>query len=270
MLDAYSTKDPRIKVIHQNNQGLTKSLINGCNLAQGEFIARQDVGDISFPERFNTQLQLLKKNPKLGMVYSGADFYGPFGELLFNITRSNDPDIAHQEVLNLKLGPCHSSVIMQKSTYHQAGGYRPQFYYSQDADLWLRIAQISKVCSTPQTLIQMHIDLYGISASKKVIQYQFADLAHAAKDLRMQGKSDQPILGQAQALIQKMLSDQNSKIIKQKKQSRDLAAHLYYLGALSSKKHPRESFKYFSLALKNDPLNFKYWIKWFLSSLSFS
>ena len=47
LLDDYARRDARVRVIHQENKGLTASLIRGCAAANGEFIARQDVGDIS-------------------------------------------------------------------------------------------------------------------------------------------------------------------------------------------------------------------------------
>src|SRR5262245_61573626 len=47
-LNNCAKRDPRIRVLHQENQGLTRALINGCALARGEYIARQDAGgDIS-------------------------------------------------------------------------------------------------------------------------------------------------------------------------------------------------------------------------------
>src|SRR5262245_6785124 len=51
ILDDYARRDNRVRVIHQKNTGLTRGLIRGCDAARGEFIARQDAGDISLPER---------------------------------------------------------------------------------------------------------------------------------------------------------------------------------------------------------------------------
>ena len=44
ILDGYAARDPRLRVIHQENSGLTRSLIRGCNQARGKYIARQDGG----------------------------------------------------------------------------------------------------------------------------------------------------------------------------------------------------------------------------------
>jgi len=49
VLQHYATADSRIRVFHKSNAGLTLALIDGCNAARGEFIARIDVGDTMTP-----------------------------------------------------------------------------------------------------------------------------------------------------------------------------------------------------------------------------
>ncbi len=60
LLEQYAAKDARVRVIHQENRGLTKALIRGCAEARGEFIARQDVGDLSLPGRLANELKLIQ------------------------------------------------------------------------------------------------------------------------------------------------------------------------------------------------------------------
>ena len=46
ILEAFARRDNRIRVIEQENTGLTKALIRGCKEARGKYIARQDVDDV--------------------------------------------------------------------------------------------------------------------------------------------------------------------------------------------------------------------------------
>ena len=55
ILKIYEKNDARIRIINQENIGLTKSLIKGVNKAKGKWIARIDSDDISFPERLQKQ-----------------------------------------------------------------------------------------------------------------------------------------------------------------------------------------------------------------------
>src|SRR5215467_1447738 len=60
ILDEYAQRDSRLRVIQQDNTGLTRALIRGCDAARGEFIARQDAGDISLPGRLKSQVIVLR------------------------------------------------------------------------------------------------------------------------------------------------------------------------------------------------------------------
>src|SRR3954471_22997773 len=52
-------EDSRIKLISRPNKGLTKTLNEGLSLATSPLIARMDADDISFPDRFQKQVDYL-------------------------------------------------------------------------------------------------------------------------------------------------------------------------------------------------------------------
>src|SRR5262245_51376003 len=73
----FEGRDKRIRFFSQENFGLTKALIHGCAEARGEYIARQDVGDISLPERLRLQLDALKATKELSFVSCWTEYCGP-------------------------------------------------------------------------------------------------------------------------------------------------------------------------------------------------
>ena len=80
ILDEYALQDPRLRVIHQNNTGLTRALIRGCGEARGEFIARQDADDVSLPGRLASLANLLSRDDRLAFVSSHVHVMDPDGE----------------------------------------------------------------------------------------------------------------------------------------------------------------------------------------------
>jgi len=82
ILDEWAARDSRLRIIHQQNTGLTRALIRGCAEARGEFIARQDAGDVSLPGRLAAQCACLRTHTDTVMVSSGACFRGPADEKL--------------------------------------------------------------------------------------------------------------------------------------------------------------------------------------------
>src|ERR1700750_1417633 len=61
ILETYARRDARVKVINQENQGITRGLIAGCAAAKGTYIARQDAGDISMPGRLARELHFIRQ-----------------------------------------------------------------------------------------------------------------------------------------------------------------------------------------------------------------
>src|ERR1700749_991871 len=63
-----SFSDPRIRLIQQENKGLCSTLNRGIQEARGEYIARSDHDDISFPHRLDREMTVADMHPEaLGM-----------------------------------------------------------------------------------------------------------------------------------------------------------------------------------------------------------
>ena len=92
ILNDYAQRDSRLRIIHQENTGLTRALIRGCDAARGEFIARQDAGDISLPGRLKSQVAVLRDREDCVFVSCWTDVVGPKGEFLYT-SRGTRPGI---------------------------------------------------------------------------------------------------------------------------------------------------------------------------------
>src|SRR4030095_3947167 len=160
ILDEYANHDTRVKVIHQENQGLTRALIAGCASARGKYIARHDVGDISVSDRLQKQLTCIEQSVDCAFVSCGARFVGPKGEHLYDV--KNDAADPWASLLTLELseikGPSsHGSTMFSRERYERVGGYRAEFYFAQDLDLWIRLAEGGKHIATPELLYHVSV-----------------------------------------------------------------------------------------------------------------
>lgn len=147
-------KDSRIRSINQENMGIAKSLNKGLDIAQGQFIARQDSDDLSDPDRFLLQIAFLKKNPKIDLV-------GTWANILERENSCSRKLIHPTKVNDIKAFLCfdnpfvHTSVIFRKKTILGLGGYFSEAEYQpEDYDLWSRLAKNSKLANLPQILVQ--------------------------------------------------------------------------------------------------------------------
>lgn len=199
-LDRYASDDPRVRVLHQANAGLTKALIRGCREARGEFIARQDVDDVSLPGRLERQAGLLRSDPSLAMVSSWVATIGPEGEPLYETRRTTDPDEATCDLLEHGKGAVHGSVMFRRSLYEQVGGYREEFYFAQDSDLWLRLGEVGRLAFVPAFLYMLRISEKSLSSRYARAQARLGELSHECQRARREGRSESSHLAEARNL----------------------------------------------------------------------
>jgi glycosyltransferase involved in cell wall biosynthesis len=146
-------KDKRIILINNEfNLGLTRSLNIGIKIAKGEYIARMDSDDISDFLRFEYQVQVLQKRPKIGVV---ASWYGIIDEDEKLISLHKIPKSREYRVIDFiekSTWFCHGSVMIRKKCLDKAKLYREKFLYAQDLDLWLRLSKFCSFFIVPQFL----------------------------------------------------------------------------------------------------------------------
>jgi glycosyltransferase involved in cell wall biosynthesis len=257
ILNDYARRDNRVRVIHQENTGLTRALIRGCNVARGEFIARQDSGDISLSGRLKKQAAVLRDREDCVFVSCWTDLVGPKGEYLYT---SRGTGMASHPI-NILLprarwglvdGPTHhSSVMFRAKQYFLCGGYRPEFYYGQDWDLWYRLASLGTFYTLSEILCVCRFTLGSISGQRKQEQEKFAQLSKNAMLARQKGISDMLVLEEARQ-IQSLL---NRKITRY-----DKAAENYFIGKCLLDNRNKAAIGYLVSAIKEDPLHLRAWI----------
>lgn len=193
ILDEFASREPRLRVIHQENTGLTRALIRGCGLARAKLIARQDCGDLALPGRLTAQTRLLREQPRVVLTCVGNRVVGPKGEWLFDVVRDGrelDHGLAQLQVERLKGPTHHGATMFRHDAYVRAGGYRPQWVVAQDVDLWLRLAELGECTGSPVIGYQSQLELAGISSRRRAEQLQLCQLAIECAQLRRSGRSD--------------------------------------------------------------------------------
>ncbi|WP_157505611.1 glycosyltransferase [Geminicoccus roseus] len=179
ILRSYARKAirPVKTIIHNANIGFTHGIINAIGTTDAEFIAVQGSGDYSLPDRISLQMELIQSGPTIGLV--GSSYVN-----VDETSKGRRIHSSHNSALGfadiMKRNPfTHGEVLFRRTVYDQAGGYNPLFKYSQDYDLWLRIAQISLLASRPEILYHRYIQRDGVtySARKAIEQAQYTVLS---------------------------------------------------------------------------------------------
>ncbi len=151
-----SYKDDRIRLFHNANQGQLKSLNEAIGHSVGEYIAILDADDISHPERFEKQVDILDLDQSLAMCGSFADFIDKDGK---HIGQYQVP-ISSKEIRREVFFHCpfiHSSMMIRREILDQVGYYNESFSPAHDYELWTRIIYKFATYNIPEYLISYRI-----------------------------------------------------------------------------------------------------------------
>lgn len=166
-------KDSRIRLIHQGNKGLTKSLNKGIKLAKGEYIARQDADDISYPKRFEKQIAYMASNADIALCGTWVKIFGTL-DTEWHYPLSHD-EISCKHLFENSLA--HSSVIIRNSIIKKHNlFYDETLKTSQDYDLWVRISQNHRIANLNELLLKHRLHETNVGKIKKTDQIHSADI----------------------------------------------------------------------------------------------
>lgn len=155
-----SYKDSRLTVVYNEQKlGLAHSLNRGIDLARGEFIARMDADDVSFPKRL--MLQTAFMNLHIDVVLCG-------GAISINGKRTlvypTNCDRALYEMF-FKCPFPHPAVMIRKSFLDKFDLRYRTDTAAEDYDLWTRVIRKGKAVNLKNTILMYRE--HGTNRSEK-------------------------------------------------------------------------------------------------------
>ncbi|MFL6213168.1 MAG: glycosyltransferase [Blastocatellia bacterium] len=133
----------RIVYMEQPNAGPSSARNTAIRQARGEFLAFLDADDYWEPQFLARQMACFEQNPQLDLVYCDGLLVGDStlaGRTFMELT----PSIGEVSFESLLSGNCTvilSGTVARKRAVVEAGLFDEGLRYSEDFDLWLRLAQ---------------------------------------------------------------------------------------------------------------------------------
>lgn len=166
--------DERIKIIKDGqNKGLAVRLNEAIDMAEGEYFARMDQDDISYPERFQKQVEFLEKNPDIDLTCIRAVAISEDNEVVGYLPYQS----SYAEIVAMPWRGFHMPhpTWMGRLDWFKKNRYsseRP--YFCEDQELLLRTYQASKFACIPEILFAYR--LRASSSLKKIYLTRLAVL----------------------------------------------------------------------------------------------
>lgn len=171
ILDHYAGIDKRMNVVHQENAGLVATLNRGISMAKGEFIARMDADDVSFPRRFELQVEALDKHADAVLVAGGFEIIDEESEFMYReVIAARDRDIKRSMLLRNPIA--HGSVMFRKSACDTVGGYSNACGPTEDFELWSRLSLVGTFIGLEQTIFRWRVNRKGITSNNNKLQLE--------------------------------------------------------------------------------------------------
>jgi glycosyltransferase EpsE len=148
--------DPRVRVFTPGRLGVAAAYNFGVTQARGEYVARQDFDDRSYPERLRLQVALLDAQPRVGIVG---------GHYVLVDERRNEryvrmPPTEHaavREAMAKYVPIAHTLATFRRQAWVEAGGY-PIVNNLIDQRFYLRVAKLGwELANVPAVLGEHYV-----------------------------------------------------------------------------------------------------------------
>lgn len=150
-------RDKRIIFIDNKvNRGQSANLNYGISIAKGEYIARTDHDDISYPTRFEKQVKYLDEHPEV--VLLGTAMQNMSGDVVKDeaMVPADTPDEVAFAETYIDIFP-HSSFMIRKKAMLENDIWYENYSYAEDYSLQLKMLTIGKIFYLHERLIAYRI-----------------------------------------------------------------------------------------------------------------
>jgi glycosyltransferase involved in cell wall biosynthesis len=152
--------DSRIRYFEHRNSGPSATRNRGLMEGLGEYFAFLDSDDIWYPDKLEKQIDVMEKNPEVGVVYSQRETINEFGEKV----KGYQPKLHEGMILNklwIDNFVCMSSAVISRNVLAEIGFLDETLWMSEDFDYWLRVA-----CKMPFTFVNEPLVKYRLHCNQ--------------------------------------------------------------------------------------------------------
>ncbi len=151
ILDSYSRRDKRFKVLHQPNGGVATALNNALAHATGQWICWLSSDDLFHRQKLSVHRNAIHAHPEKGFFVTGFDLLYASGRstlvpgLRLNDTRWLVLDMLHRNVI------AGNSVCVDRQLFRKVGVFDSSLPHAQDYDMWLRLMAVTMPAAIPDS-----------------------------------------------------------------------------------------------------------------------
>ena len=160
-----SYQDSRIRLVHnEKNIKLIATLNKGIDLARGEYMARMDCDDVSFPVRLERQIAIMDSSPEIGVCGTWAKVIDENGNIKGTIRTLTGKSIKR---MCWRPSPFVHPTVMVRTALLRENRYNEDFKHAEDYELWLRLFDKTEFFNIKDYLLYYRMHLENVSSSNR-------------------------------------------------------------------------------------------------------
>ncbi|MCR5416426.1 MAG: glycosyltransferase [Pseudobutyrivibrio sp.] len=167
ILNSYKRERQGIILVEQGEPlGIANGLNVGLKKASGNYIARMDADDYSYPERFEKQIEFLEENSEIALCGTNIRYIRDTEEWCSSFPGDSETIKALMPFMD----PLAHPTIMAKRSFFQDNMY-DESAVTEDYELWLRNCLKAKYANLDEVLLDYYISNNNSSSEKKAKFY---------------------------------------------------------------------------------------------------
>ena len=200
ILDAYAKKDRRIKVLRQQEKGLSQARNEGMRHLRGRYVALMDDDDRSLPTRLEEQSRFLRQHPEFAacvcysQVLEGTKVIkpGPYQKYHYENMRYTQEELKNIPKHHFTLS---AKTMITREALESCGGWRSFFSMWEDLDLLLRFQEKFRVAEITNPLFECRVytsDVWGeqLTTSNPILSTKYVFTSYISAWCRRNGHAD--------------------------------------------------------------------------------
>jgi glycosyltransferase involved in cell wall biosynthesis len=150
-------KEPRLRVLSVEHQGLSATRNRGVAASQGEFIAFLDADDLWTANALELHIEALAANSEADLSYGWTYFWNYDLKNASDKTKLIAPratgTTAYREMLERNIVGNGSNIFVRRSAFDAVGGFDQTLTHGEDWEFCFRVALQGEVALVPQALV---------------------------------------------------------------------------------------------------------------------
>ncbi|MBE9192372.1 glycosyltransferase family 2 protein [Gloeocapsopsis crepidinum LEGE 06123] len=142
-------REPRMRVYHYSNAGVSVARNRGIALAQGELIAFLDADDLWSADKLELQAAALQQYPHAAVAYSWTYFMNATATTIHAAPGVWFEGDVYQQLLVRNFLYSGSNPLVRRDALVLVGGFEPTLTHGEDWELFVRLAAVVQFVVVP-------------------------------------------------------------------------------------------------------------------------